>query len=65
MGVIKGMLGAVIAVPVLGAALGGIGTSMGAIGGGVAGIGSATQTLVSAGFIGHVAKSSGVTKLFK
>ena len=59
MGIVKGMLGAIIAVPVLGAALGGIGSAgMGAIGG-------ATQTVLSAGFFGHVAKSSGVTKLFK
>lgn len=59
MGVMKGLLGVVIATPVLGAALSGIGSAgMGAIGG-------VTQTVVSAGYLGHVAKSSGVTKLFK
>jgi len=59
MGLIKGMVGIVALAPLAGAALSGIGSAgMGAIGG-------ATQSLVSVGFMGHAAKMSGASKLFK
>jgi len=59
MGLIKGMIGIVALAPLAGAALGGLASAgMGAIGG-------ATQSLVSVGFMGHAAKLSGVTKIFK
>ena len=60
--IFKGMMGVIIATPLVGAALGGIGTN---IGGSLAGIGRATQSLVATGFMGHAAKMSGATKLFK
>ncbi len=59
MGLLKGMIGIVALAPLAGSALAGIGAAgMGAIGG-------ATQTLVSAGFLGHAAKATGINKIFK
>jgi len=54
-----GLIGLTIATPLAGATLGMIGSAS------MSGLGSATQTLVSAGFMGHAAKLSGATKLFK
>jgi len=65
MGLIKGMMGMIVAAPLAGAALGGIGTAFGGIGGSVAGIGTATQSLVATGFMGHAIKASGVNKMIK
>ena len=56
---IKGMVGLVVGSSLLGATLGGIGSA------GMGAIGSATQSLVSIGFMGHAAKLSGANKLFK
>ncbi len=57
--ILKGFMGIIIATPLLGVTLGSIGTHIGG------GIGAATQSLVSTGFLGHAAKMSGATKLFK
>ena len=60
MNLIKGMIGLVVAVPLAGAAIGGIGSSMT---GALSGIGGATQSMVGVGLLGHAA---GMTKgLFK
>ena len=56
---IKGMAKIIVGVPLVGAALSGIG------GAGMGAIGSATQSLVSMGFMGHAIKESGAKKLFK
>jgi len=53
MGIIKGMIGLVVAAPLAGAAIGGIGSSMV---GGLAGIGGATQSMGGVGLFSHVAK---------
>lgn len=55
---IKGFISIIVLAPLAGAALSGLG----ALG---SGIGKATGTLVSAGFLGHAAKLSGATNLFK
>lgn len=48
-----------IATPILGATLSGIGSAgMGALGG-------VTQSVVSIGYMGHAIKSSGASKIFK
>jgi len=60
--VMKGLMGVIIATPLVGAALSGIGSN---IGGSLAGVGRATQSLVAVGFMGHAAKMSGATNLFK
>ena len=60
MGIIKGMMGLVVAVPLAGAAIGGIGSSMV---GGLAGIGGATQSMVGVGLFSHAAGMS--KSLFK
>ncbi len=52
MSLIKGMIGLVAAVPLAGAAIGGIGSSMT---GSLAGIGGATQSMVGVGLFGHAA----------
>ncbi len=57
--IFKGLMGIIVATPLAGVTLGSIGTHMGG------GIGQATQALVSTGFLGHAAKMSGATKLFK
>ena len=59
MGLIKGMMGMIVAMPLVGATLGGIGAA------GMGGIGMATQGLVSIGVMGHAIKSSGASKIFK
>ena len=59
-GLIKGMIGLVVAVPLAGAAIGGIGSSMV---GGLAGIGGAAQSMVGVGLFSHAAKlSKGIFK---
>lgn len=60
MNIIKGMMGLVVAVPLAGAAIGGIGSSMV---GGLAGIGGATQSMVGVGLFSHAAGMS--KSLFK
>lgn len=52
---IKGMIGLVVATPIAGAAIGGIG---GALTGGLAAIGGATQSLVGVGLLGQASKLS-------
>jgi len=59
MGLLKGMIGIVAMAPLAGAALSGIG------GVAMSGLGGATQALVSAGFLGHAVKATGVNKIFK
>jgi len=60
MGLIKGMIGLVVAVPLAGAAIGGIGSNLT---GSLAGIGGATQSMVGVGLFG---KAAGLSKgLFK
>ena len=56
---IKGFAGIIAGSALIGSALGGIGNA------GMGGIGRATQSLVSVGFMGHAAKMSGASKLFK
>ena len=58
--IIKGMMGLVVAVPLAGAAIGGIGSSMV---GSLAGIGGATQSMVGVGLLSHAAGMS--KSLFK
>ena len=53
MSIIKGMIGLVVAVPLAGAAIGGIGSSMI---GSLAGIGGATQSMVGVGLLSHASK---------
>ena len=53
MGIIKGMIGLVVAAPLAGAAIGGIGSSMT---GALSGIGGATQTMVGVGLFGKAAE---------
>ena len=60
MSIIKGMMGLVVAAPLAGAAIGGIGSSMT---GSLAGIGGATQSMVGVGLFSHAAGMS--KKLFK
>ncbi len=55
MGIIKGMIGLVVAVPLAGAAIGGIGSTMT---GSLAGIGGATQSMVGVGLFSHAASLS-------
>jgi len=55
MGIIKGMIGMVVAVPLAGAAIGGIGSTMT---GALAGIGGATQSMVGVGLFSHAAGMS-------
>ncbi len=50
---IRGMIGLIAAVPLAGAAIGGIGTHMT---GSLAGIGGATQTMVGVGLLSHASK---------
>ena len=49
---IKGMIGLVAAIPLAGAAIGGIGSTMT---GSLAGIGGATQSMVGVGLLGKAA----------
>ena len=55
---LKGMIGLTILTPIATTAIGGLS----ALGSGLSG---AAQSIVSVGFIGHAAKMSGATKLFK
>ena len=55
MGIIKGMIGLVVATPLAGAATSGIGSSMT---GSLAGIGGATQSMVGVGLFSHAASLS-------
>ena len=55
MGIIKGMIGLVVAVPLAGAAIGGIGSTMT---GTLSGIGGATQSMVGVGLFSHAAGMS-------
>ena len=53
MSIIKGMMGMVVAVPLAGAAMGGVGS---AFTGSLAGIGGATQVAIGGGLLGHASK---------
>lgn len=53
--VLKGFIGLVVAAPLAGAAIAGIG---GALTGGLAGIGGATQSLVGIGLLGKAAETT-------
>jgi len=53
--IIKGMMGLIIAAPLAGAAIAGVGSSMV---GGLAGIGGATQSMVGVGLFGKAASLS-------
>jgi len=55
MGIIKGMIGLVVATPLAGVAIAGIGSGLT---GSLAGIGGATQSMVGVGLFGHAAKLS-------
>ena len=55
MGIIKGMIGLVVAVPLAGAAIGGLGANLT---GSLAGIGGATQSMVGVGLFSHAASLS-------
>jgi len=55
MGLIKGMIGLVVATPLAGVAIGQIGSTMT---GSLAGIGGATQSMVGVGLFGHAASLS-------
>lgn len=55
MGIIKGMMGLVVAVPLAGAAIGGLGANLT---GSLAGIGGATQSMVGVGLFGKAASLS-------
>ncbi len=60
MGFIKGMIGLVVATPLAGTAIGGIGSNLT---GALSGIGGATQSMVGVGLLGHAAGMS--KSLFK
>ena len=55
MGLIKGMIGLIAAVPLAGAAIGAIGSNLT---GSLVGIGGATQSMVGVGLFGHAASMS-------
>lgn len=56
---VKGMVKTLVGASLIGSVLGGIGSA------GMGAIGSATQSLVSIGFMGHAIKNSGASKIFK
>lgn len=60
MGIIKGMIGLVVATPLAGAAISGIGSTMT---GTLSGLGGATQSMVGVGLFSHAAGMS--KSLFK